>query len=561
MRADIWKREVTFDGARVNYVGLEDLVCPNTDPDINKLAFSGVRGWYTVTEFRQGLEDGFFIDHGEEENRRIVTAADVKQGEFIGRQVTNLQDAEEGTDSTDSVSNAVTHKFIEYYRWEGWWSVKESDSSQGLTYDNILEPARQVVGWVAPRSKALLKIERLEDLNKENKRTPVKFGFIHEPGRFYDMGLAEWVRHSQAILDAISNMRGDAQLLSNVPFGFYKPTAGLKGAIRIEPGVFHPSADPNAVNMPHSNYNFAWSIQEEMFARSQADMQAGLSPVSLGHAPSKRQSATEVATTASALDLRTEDILERLLESFRELLTRLLGLYQQYGPEERIFRVGGEDGVQQTKMFARDRLAGRIQMVVTGSLNLINEQLIRQTSLDMLSILLNQILIQTGIVDSRTIYSAVKLIAKYHNYEDVPLHQPQTPPQSDAPEIEEHQMFAGQKPTGPTMTENFGEHIQHHYNTMADKGIDWTPAAMKLFTEHMQATLQMQEAHQLMMQQQAAMATQMQMGMEKMGIRPGQPGGQQEGQNQGPGTQSEGVNNAGPQGGASLAQPGPAQAG
>src|SRR6185312_1871310 len=195
-----------------------------------------------------------FIDYGEEENARIITGSDIRQGDYIGQQVTNLQDQQEGTDSTDSSAYSPNQRFIECYRWEGWWNWPKGDYETGEEYDRVLEPATQICAWVDPKSKALLKIARLEDLNKDGKRSGVKFGFIEEPGRFYPMGLAEWVRHSQAIIDAINNQRLDAGLLFNVPWGLYKPTAGLKGPIKIEPGVFHPFAGgADALIMPQSN--------------------------------------------------------------------------------------------------------------------------------------------------------------------------------------------------------------------------------------------------------------------------------------------------------------------
>ncbi len=239
LRADIWKREVTFDGARINYVSMEDLVVSNTDPDIEKIPGFGVRLFFSVNDYRRKLEDGYFIDYGEEENERIIAGADIKRGDFVGRQISDLQDAETGTDSTDSAADAPTRKFIECYRREFWWAWDKSGGEYGI--DKLLQPATQICAWVEPKSKALLKIARLEDLNKDGKRSGVKFGFIHEPGRFFDMGLCEWVRHMQTLIDAIDNLRVDGGLLTMMPGGLYKPTAGIKGVIRREPGVYYPS--------------------------------------------------------------------------------------------------------------------------------------------------------------------------------------------------------------------------------------------------------------------------------------------------------------------------------
>jgi hypothetical protein len=546
LQADVWKRETIFDGARINDIKLEDLVVANTEASLEAIPFFGVRMFVSIPDYRQGIEDGFFIDWGEEENRRIATTTDIRVGDVIGTQVTNIQDATIGTDSKDSYSYSPVRKWLEVYRYEGWWVW--DDSGDTYNYDKILQPATQICVWVVPRARRIIKIERLEDLNKDAKRSGVKFEFIREPGRFYPMGLAEWVRHSQAELDAIHNQRLDAGLLFNVPFGFYKPTAIGKGeVIKIEPGKLFPVADPQGVNMPRSNWQPSFSFAEEGLVKRYAGEQAGLTEASIGQPVTKRQSASEFVGTASALDLRTEDIVDGLLRSLSELLYRILGLYQQFGPRERIFRVGGEEGVQLTKRFERDRLQGKILLEMSGNLQQINEQLQKQVAVDMMQILLNEIFIQSGIVGPDTMYAAIKQIAKYMHYNDVPLHKPDLPPQSDAPDVEEKQMFAGQKPIGPSISENINEHLHHHSMTMADSRLmeSWTDESRQLLQQHVQATLQAQQAKQLLIQQQMAMAAQAQTTFAEKGIRPGKSGDSQPTKNLGPGSQAEGVRGAG----------------
>ncbi len=545
LRADIFREEVTFDGVRINYVSFQDLIVDNTERDIEDLPFFAIGGFYSIQDYRKGLKSGFFINHDQEDIDRIIGGADIKQSGTLERPVEDLQDREEGTDSTASASQSPDEKWIEYYRWEGWWVW----DAEGGDYDEdkLLQPAVKICAIVDPRTKMLLRIKRLEDLNKDGKRSAVKFGFIEEPGRFFPMGLAEWVRHIHYILTAVSNMRLDGGFIANVPGGFYKPTAGLKGTIRYEPGVWYPCADPSAIRPFSTNWNPTFGVQEEMLQRHYGMELAGLSEAAVGHPTSKRQSATEFMTVAAALDLRTEDILERILEVLEELLERILSLYQQYGPEERIFRVGGEGGVQLTKKFAKDRMSGRIELVTCGKLDFINEDARRQVAMQMFSLLMNQILVQSGVVGPDTIYSAITLIAKLNHYDDVPLHKPKVEPMSDPPEIEEKQMFAGQKPIGPTMGEDTNEHLAHHIRTAADQKLmaTFSQTAQQLLAQHINETYKTQAAQELQAKIRAAMAVQAAQSMAKQGINPGQPGSQQTGENAGPGTGAEGA--AGPQ--------------
>ncbi len=549
LRADTWRRETIFDGVRSNQVQLEDLVVANTHPDIEKLPFFGVRLWYTVAEYRQGIEDKFFIDYGPEENEEIIASLNyTKVGEEVDQPMTRLLDSETGTDSRDQSSSNSTHRYMEVYRWEGWWVWDKSGGDYSV--DKLLQPATQVAVWVGYRSKKILKIERLEDLNKDGKRSGVKSGFIEEPNRFYPMGLAEWVRHSQAELDAVHNQRLDAGLLYNIPFGFYKPTSGLgKDAqpLKMEPGKFYPVADPQGVNMPRSNWQPTVSFAEENLIVRYANLQVGLTDPALGQAPSKRQSASEYVGNANAIDTRSEDVVKGIVRALAYLILRILGLYEQFGPKTRIFRVGGEGGVKLTKRFERDRLHGKIDLEMMASLQQLNQELQKKVALDMLQLLLNQLLIQSGITGPDTIYEAVKTLARLSNYNDVTIHKPDIPPMSDPPDVEEHQMFAGQKPVGPTLSENINEHMHHHSMTAADSELmnKWSPQARQLLQEHIQATLKAEQAKQLQNQQRALMATQMAQEMEAKGIRPGKSGQQGPSENTGPGTQAEGVRGAG----------------
>ena len=300
------------------------MVVVNSGSTVDDIPFFGMRAFYDAQEYREGLQDKFFIDYGEEENNRIWASADIKIGQYIDREQTRLQDEEEGTDSMNITGYTPRGKYLETYRWEGWWGRVTNPSKDGDDFFNsvnILIPASQYIVHVALRAKKIIRIERSEDHNKDGKRSGIKYDFITEPNRFYSMGLAEWVRHSQAELDAIHNQRLDAGLLTNLPYGFYKPSSGIKPQIiKVEPGKLWPVADPQGVNFPKSNWMPTFSFQEEALVKRYAGEQAGLSDPATGQFTSKRTSASEFVGTAAALDLRTEDIVEGIIRSLREEL-------------------------------------------------------------------------------------------------------------------------------------------------------------------------------------------------------------------------------------------------
>lgn len=541
LSAEVFRKETIFDGAKLRCVNLEDTVCPNSASDIDSIPFFGTRYFDSVQDFRQSLDDGFYYCDSESAER-IAMGADIKIGDYFQQNQAKAQDAEEGTDSKDLSGYRPNRLWIEVYRWEGWWVWDKSGSP--YTRDKALESATQVAVWVVPRARRVIKIARLEDLNKDGKRSAVKFNYIREPGRFISIGMAEWLRHLQAELDAIHNQRIDAGLLTNAPFGFYEPAAGMKKEVlRIEPGTLKPVKNAQGVYFPPLNWQPRISQQDEEMVWAYAQGQGGLNDSAMGVPITKRQSASEFIGTASALDIRTEMILDDFIDSFRELIYRILGLYQQFGPRTRMFRVEGDDGNRLTQHFELDRLQGRMEIMLASNLQQINEAFQKQTATEMLQLLLNQLLIGLGIVGPDTVYAAVDKLIKTSHYTGVPFHKPQTPAQSDAPNVEHERMANGLPVGGPNMGENFDEHLQAHAMLASDPhlGEKLSPVAQQALAEHIKQTANMKQQVAIMRQIMAAQAVNMASEMSSRGINPGKQGGQGPGNNAGPGTAEEGA--------------------
>lgn len=393
----------------------------------------------------------------------------------------------------------------------------------------------------------IIRIARLEDLNKDGERTPVKFGMIQQPARFYDIGAPEWIQHIQAEVDAVHNNALNAGMLKAAPFGFFVPgsIADAKNVLKLERGMMYPMRVPNGVMFPPLNGDSNWSFEQDSLLRKLAQEQIGIGEAQTGTFTSKRTSATEFERTSGSMDLRMEYIVEGLLSSLRRLLTRIFGLYQQHMPDGRVFQVRGAEGEILVKKMKRDRLHGKMLLQLTGNIQQLSAQLERDVSLNMLSLLMNDVLIQGGIVGMDTIYAALKRVCRASNYKGVPIHQPNVPPMSDEPELEHRKMLLGQK-VDPSPSENFQAHMAKHMLIAGDPNAArmYGPAFIQALQQHMQATAAMEQSVKLLKAQQAAQAMQMQNNMAAQGVRPGLPGGQQAGNNASPGTVAEGVQGA-----------------
>ena len=539
--AQVEGMETTFNAVKICVPNSEDLVFINTHPDLERLPFNGLRIWLDAAEYRDGLLNGTWRDLGEDRNQRILAAATNKTPQVVPMDYTRVQDQEEGVTSTDPQAWDYERRFIEVYRWEGW--IHPTAPEGALSNETVLLPAVQVAVWTVPAVQEMIRIERLEALNKGGERSMIKFSFIERNNRFLPISLAEWLRHTQAELDGIHNLRLDSGTLNVMPFGFYKPLAGMqKDVYDIKPGKMFPTADPASVNFPKTNSSPNWSLQDEALVYKYGMGQSGLSDSATGSFVSKRQSASEYIGTANAVDLRTEAIVINFMRSLRKLLYRILGLYQQFAPPTRIFQIGGVEGVKLVKRFQTDRLQGKLLLRLTGNLDQVNPQLQRDISTNMLSLLMNQILIQLGIVRPDTIYAAITHVAKSMNYKDVPIHKPDLPEQSPSPEIENKMMAQGQV-VQPHLDENFDEHLKRHLAFLTDPNAKrvLSQRAFAIVMDHVQRTQKMQQIASFLRQQESLLGATMAKNMAAMGIRPGQAGGQQAGNNAGAGSQEEGV--------------------
>lgn len=546
--AEMERVEETFDGVRITVPNVEDVVVLNTHPDIQKIPFYGLRDWLPVPTLRaEARREGLFEGLSEDDLEAIIATAGDKTPVVIPLEITDELDEHEGTDSRDrqvggSGSSALPkgldddeeRRYAERYRWEGFINYK------GERIGVLVE--------VAARAQKLLRIEPLEALNKDGLRTPTKFSYIRVPGRFYPMGLGQWLQHLQTEIDGIHNYRLNSGLVSTAPTFFYEPIAGgPRDILRWMPGQGIPTRNAKGVYFPSIPWNPIWGFQEEGLTRKYASEAAGLGDPGLGTFASKRTSATEFEGTLQSIDLRTRHIARGIMDSLRDLLYRILGLYQQHARTGRVYQITGMDGETLVRQISRDRLHGRYLISLDTNLQRLTPQVEQQTAVTMLSLLLNDVLIGMGIVQPDTIHGAIKRVADTMGYKKVILHTPDVPPTSPPPN-EEHKAMGRGESVDPHLGENFSEHLTAHTKLASDPRFAELmpdPLAREELGRHIAATTAMAEQVQLMRQAQAEQALAMQQGMESMGVRPGGTGSQKprEGQAK-PGSKEEGVGTA-----------------
>jgi hypothetical protein len=511
--------EVTFDGVKVMIPSTEDAIVMNTDPEVEKLPFFGLRTWLSVTEFWRRFDKGDFSCIDASEAAAIAAMATAKTETYIPQELSEEFNIVEGGDSFGQPflrGNADERLWLELYTWEG-----------PIPYNGSYIDVNIVV---AVRSYRILSITRLECLNKDGKRSPCKQDFIPVPNRFYSMGMSELLRHVQTEMDGIHNFRLNSATMATVPFGFYAPAAGMPHTIiGLRAGQLYPVKDPSKVIFPNLNWSSVWGFQEEGLVRKYGAELAGMGDPGVGTYASKRTTATEFAGTSAALDIRTEYIAKIVLRGITELLYRIFGLYQQHAKGKRIFHVAGADGVDAIRQLDMDALHGKLKLILMGDVKQLSSAIEREVAMNMLTVLLNQFLLQMGIVQPDTVYAALTKVMKASEYKGIPIHKPDMPPDSPMPQEEMEMMNAGIYPP-PHQGEDFNGHLQAHMMIASRQDLDqlMSPVGIQLLQRHINETYQMMQQVQMQRQMQAMQAAQMQASMAKMGVTPGQQGGTQQ---------------------------------
>jgi hypothetical protein len=529
--------DVIFDGVRVVVPKFDDLVVPNDGDSVDEIRFFGHRGWISRYELERGIaaEPPRFRGLSEEDWERCTDASGTKSAEVVTQATTEHLDELEGTQTVNLPADHPSRQYLEMYRWEGWWPLND-----GLPV--------QLAVWVLVKARRVIKVCRIEDLNRDGCRTPVDFRYIHEPGRFHGIGFQQWMQHQVAVMDGIVNQRLDAGFITNVPYFFYEPAAGMPAEmIRVKPGTGYPVKQVDKILFPKSTFQSPWSFQEQALARRDAQEQAGLSESAVGSYPTKRLSASEWVGTQGSVDIRTEQIVLQLAEAYKVLLTRIFTLYQQHMPDGRVYEVSGESGEKIVRQLKRDRLHGKYILSVDSNVEQLVAETEKQNAQVMFAILTNPMLVQLGISGPDTIYEATKRLADVLKYKNVIIHRPSMPPMSDDPDVEHKKMARGE-PVRPSLNEDHQHHMQQHAAFSSHPQLDafMPDEGQQLLAMHMRETQEMAMQAQVFRAQQAKAAEGMQGTLSQLGVQPAGIGGAQPGNQAAPGTEAEGV--AGPTG-------------
>ena len=139
-------------------------------------------------------------------------------------QIRSLRDAQTGLQSELAVDAEANDEWVTLIEWYGQQDVDDD----GLAED--------VIFWVLEEDKKLVRARNLTEHYPVPEGQPIYRPFAESryvpiPGQFYGFSLPELMEGVHDWIHSMINQAINNGTLANMPFGFYRPSSGLKPEI------------------------------------------------------------------------------------------------------------------------------------------------------------------------------------------------------------------------------------------------------------------------------------------------------------------------------------------
>lgn len=311
----------------------------------------------------------------------------------------------------------------------------EKDAKAGLT-PGLADDADHVtvIEWYGPRQvngdstdeviltaiKETRQLARARYLTEMYPGVPVQRPFAHErfipvSGEFYGIGLVELMEGLHDILHQLFNMNLDAGKLANMPFGFYRPSSGLKAdKMEIEPGVMFPTDVPQQdvyfPTLPHADQSWSFNMIGLVTQLQERLVQMGA--MQFGQVPQGKASALRTASTTFAIlqqgSALPEQILRRLFSGLAQIWHQIHQMNAKYLPKGKQYLIVGRSMDQQDAYGVVDdpqKMAVPLMFDFTATLLNTNKGLVAQALTGLGGAIFNPMSFQFGTVTAENYYN------------------------------------------------------------------------------------------------------------------------------------------------------------
>jgi hypothetical protein len=532
--------DTIFDGPSLIPKELEDIVVPGRAENLQPQCMSNPTGashvfmveYPSKDEILKLIEAGFYDEVTDEQIAAIkATNSTAPQEAEDPNAQKNLQDDLTGIE-TGTNANPQEDPFTRIMFF----------GRADLDNDGFEE---EVVYWLLKTPQILLRARYLSEVYPAiPMRRPFAMAkYIPVNGQFYAIGLIELMESGYDIIKKTFDQMVDSGDLTNTPWGFYRPMSGIRPEImRMGPGDLYPTNSPkDDVYYPQLPQGMASFGHNLITLVSQIlDQTTLVGQLQLGGVPQGKSAALRTTSNMQALlqqgDARPERVLRRFFNGLAEVWQQFHELNQIFLPKAKQFRIS--TGVTDAKnpyitVPDRNAISGRFMFEFGASILNTNKSLATASLQDMLSVLINPLLLQARIVTPENIYNLIRDFIKAKGQDPVKyITSPTNDPFASGPHISVEDalmsILNGYYPHGQPM-EPLDQHLQKLQEFVSN------PENLKFFTPSQQhmlgqyAAVRVHEMQQQIEQQQMMMqAAQMQqnMGGKAQGSQGGQGGPQ-----------------------------------
>ena len=307
------------------------------------------------------------------------------------------KDEREGIDRINNPSHLV--KIWEHY---AYYNPKEGEPEQKWQF------------IFAPEFQLTLKKQVLP---YDHQKWPfVRFATeITDDRWFSPRGYAQHLEDLSKEIDAQHNQKLDNQTIRNAPMFKFRSGIVNPKLVRFIPGQGIPVAGMNPLDdsiklMDNTNANSEFSYErEEMILKTTIQEYLGQVDYSLQSMINKRQPRTLGEVQMQAQNANQVFSLDSTMwtNSISEVFTQILELCQQYMPERVFAMVVGQDDLEPLHL-TRDEIQGKYHIVCRGNDMNTNPMVKAQKSQMRVQLLINEILLQLGVVNPANAYNILK---------------------------------------------------------------------------------------------------------------------------------------------------------
>jgi len=401
-------KEEIVETPQIRRMLIEDVVMPQGQTDPQEAEHVTHRIFLTSDGLkRRGLEGKFDMDVVSECLEHCEQTLGANEEDEIKRERKSIDGFEE---DTSRGYYQGYHVVLERY---GKIFVKKKIENEEDLEKDISETAEEVVVWVHQATRKVLGWTYLYRISPSGIRPIFKADYIHFPDRNVGVGVPEAMQSLSQALDAVYNLRQDSGTLASMPFGFYRPSSGLKAdKFKVEPGTFFPTDDPaqdyRVVQMP---YLSGFGNQEEDRLVGYTERLFNISDLTLGRSPQKvglfrTASGANAAEGASGIQLEIH--FDRLARTLSKMFQCLFVLCRERMPEELYYRITGDNGEPVFGKVNRDDLKGDFDFDINVDVLGEERQMQLQKSTMMMQMMINPAFMQSGVVTPSNLYSLAR---------------------------------------------------------------------------------------------------------------------------------------------------------